>query len=76
MLCPVARSKRSYHLDDRVIDAIMKMAKQSNTSANRFLESLVFDVAKERGILPTDAEPLGELRGGDRTNSDTDSDTN
>lgn len=36
-------------------------------SANRFVENLFFEMAKTEGLIPTDAEPLGETRGGDRS---------
>ncbi|MEM9093166.1 MAG: hypothetical protein AAGC93_31120 [Cyanobacteria bacterium P01_F01_bin.53] len=67
----MARKRRSYHLDERVIEAIQKLAGDSYTSANRYLEMLLFDIAKAKGALPPDAEPLGETRGGDRTSEES-----
>lgn len=61
------RKKRSYALDERVIEAIQKAARDANMSANRYLEGLMFTHAKSIGKIPLDAQPLGELRGGDFT---------
>jgi len=59
------RKKRGYAIDERVIDAISRAAKKSNMSANRYLEKIMFGHMVGIGELPANAEPLGELRGGD-----------
>lgn len=64
------RKQANYRLDDRVIDAIADLAHESNLSANRYLETLLFNHAKDMGKIPADAMPLGETRGGSRTKSD------
>lgn len=61
------RKKRSYAIDERVIDAIQRAAKKANMSANRYLEKVMFSHTQSMGEIPIDAEPLGELRGGDFT---------
>lgn len=61
------RIRRSYKIDERVIEALMRTAAKSNMSANRYLENLLFSHGKTMGEIPFDAEPLGETRGGDRT---------
>jgi len=61
------RKKRSYAIDERVIDAISRAAKKANMSANRYLEKVMFSHTQSVGELPIEAEPLGELRGGDFT---------
>jgi hypothetical protein len=61
------RKQANYRLDDRVIEAIAELAQDANISANRYLEILLFNHAKERGKLPETARPLGETRGGART---------
>ena len=65
------RKKRSYAIDERLIDAIARAARRSNMSANRYLEQLIFSHAKTIGEIPLDSEPLGELRGGDFTSDRT-----
>ena len=58
------RKRRSYKIDERVIEAIARAAQKSNMSANKYLENLLFVHSKQVGELPMDAEPLGETRGG------------
>lgn len=65
------RIRRSYKIDERVIDALANVAAKSNMSANRYLENLLFSHGKTMGEIPFDAAPLGETRGGDRTQSKT-----
>lgn len=70
MICsplPMPRKRRSYILDERVIEAIAELASKHHMSANRYLERLTFLHGKQLGVIPMDAEPLKETRGGDRT---------
>ena len=70
MICTadkMPRKRRSYILDERTIDAIATLARSSHTSANRYLEALLFAHGKQTGTIPINAEPLPELRGGDQT---------
>ena len=62
--CSMPRKRRSYKIDERVIDAIARAAQKSNMSANKYLENLLFMHSKQIGELPMDAQPLGETRGG------------
>lgn len=64
-LC-MPRAKIGLQIDDRVIEAIKELAKASNASTNRYIESVLFAHAKGAGAIPVDAEPLGEARGGKR----------
>ncbi len=66
------RKRRSYVLDERVINAIATLAAKSEMSANRYLEKLGWLHAQQAGIIPMDARPLGETRGGDRSKKDED----
>lgn len=64
------RKKAGYSLDERVIAAIKMLADKTGKSANAYLEDLLFLHAKINNAIPSDAEPLGELRsGGKRTNA-------
>ena len=63
------RKRRTYTIDERLIDALARMAAAKNASANRFLENLLWEKATADGFIPQDAEPLGETRGGDRTST-------
>ena len=65
------RKRRTYTIDERLIDALAKMAAARNASANRFLENILWEKATAENILPSDAQPLGETRGGDRTAEDS-----
>ena len=64
------RKRRSFMLDERVIDVLARAAQRKNVSANRYLENLLFLHGKQIGELADDAQPLGELRGGSRTATD------
>ena len=63
---PMPRKRRSYILDERTIDAIAQLARQNHTSANRYLEGLLFSHGKQTGTISMTAEPLPELRGGNQ----------
>jgi hypothetical protein len=67
------RKRRSFMLDERVIDVLAKAAQRKNVSANRYLENLLFLHGKQIGEIDDDAQPLGELRGGDRTATEQES---
>lgn len=66
------RKSTTFRLDERVIDAITKAAKLSNSSKNRYIETLFVKHCQGLGILPLDFEPLGETRGGDTTGKEED----
>ncbi len=73
MICSsslMPRKRRSYILDERVIEAIAELAAKHHMSANRYLEKLTFTHGKQLGVIPMDAEPLKETRGGDRTTAE------
>ena len=65
LTAPMPRKRRSYNIDERIINVLSELAKRDNMSANRYLENLLFTHAQQRGALPMDAQPLGETRGGD-----------
>ncbi len=67
MLMPRRRKAVTYRIDELVIDALGKIAKKQNMSANRYLENLLFNLGQENGIIPIEEERLGETRGGDRS---------
>jgi hypothetical protein len=48
-------------------EALERLARKSNISANKYLENLLMAHAKQLGEMPMNAEPLGETRGGDRS---------
>lgn len=66
-LLPMPRKRRSYNIDERLISALAELAARDNMSANRYLENLLFSHGRDRGVIPMDAKPLGETRGGDFT---------
>lgn len=63
------RKNRTFRLDERLINGLARAARLKNMSANKYIEDLLLKVCKEEGVLPADALPLGETRGGDRTPS-------
>lgn len=60
------RKNAGYRLDERCIEALKVLADRTGRSVNEYLENLVFDHAKVHGVIPQDAEKLGETRGGRR----------
>lgn len=65
------RKPVAYRLDEAVIEVLAKLAREENTSVNRYIESHFFRLAKEKGLIPADSQLLGETRGGDRRNKNT-----
>ncbi len=61
------RKRRTYTIDERLINALANMAAAKNASANRFLENILWEKATSEGFLSSSEKPLGETRGGDRT---------
>jgi hypothetical protein len=67
-MCDVMpRSNRAFRLDDRLLEALDRLAKKGNISANKYLENLLLSHTKQVGEIPMDAEPLGDPRGGKRS---------
>ena len=64
------RKNRTFRIDERLIDGLAQVARLKNMSANKYMEDLLLKVCKEEGVMPADALPLGETRGGDRTSSE------
>lgn len=62
------RKPVAYRIDSTILEVLSKLAKEQNTSVNRFIESHFLKIAIERGMLPEDTELLGETRGGNRKN--------
>ena len=67
------RKRRTYTIDERLIEALANMAAAKNASANRFLENMIWERATANGFIDKDAKPLGETRGGDRSSENEDS---
>jgi hypothetical protein len=63
------RANRAFRIDDRLLEALDRLAKKGNISANKYLENLLMSHAKQVGEIPMDAEPLGDPRGGKRLGS-------
>jgi hypothetical protein len=60
------RKNAGYRLDERCIAALKVLATRTGKSVNEYLEDLLFNHAKIHEVIPPDAEPLGETRGGKR----------
>jgi hypothetical protein len=65
------RKPVAYRIDSTILEVLNKLAKEHNTSINRFIESHFLKIAIERGMLPEDTELLGETRGGSRKSKNT-----
>jgi hypothetical protein len=60
------RRPASFRIDERVLEVITTLAARSGVEPQRYLENYFFARGKELGLIPPDAEPLGETRGGKR----------
>lgn len=60
----MARKRRTFKLDERLLEALKNVSQQSNTSANNWLETLLINTFRSEGALPNDFTPLVENRGG------------
>lgn len=63
------RKNTTLRLDVDAVIAFRVLAKKSNMSFPRYLEALMVRHAKASGVLDDGYEPIGETRGGDRTQS-------
>jgi hypothetical protein len=63
------RKAVTYRIDEAIIKAIDKIARENNSSVNRYIENLLYAHCKQKGEL-INIEPLGETRGGDRSKTD------
>lgn len=60
------RKSKTFKLDERVLNALERLARRENASVNRYLENQLFSLAKQEGEIAVDEVPLGETRGGYR----------
>ena len=67
MLATMPRKRTTITIDIEALNAFKRLAKKSNMSFPKFLESRMIDIAKAEGEISKDYETLGETRGGDRT---------
>jgi hypothetical protein len=64
------RKPVAYRIDELVLEVLAKLAREENSSVNRYIEKHFFVVGKERGLIDKDEELLGETRGGGTKNND------
>ncbi|MBE9212963.1 hypothetical protein IQ247_09740 [Plectonema cf. radiosum LEGE 06105] len=64
------RKRITYAIDERISDLIAQLARQEGISRNRYLEKHFAQVGIRLGVLPSNFEPLGETRGGDRKSAE------
>ncbi|MBW4528691.1 MAG: hypothetical protein KME18_26580 [Phormidium tanganyikae FI6-MK23] len=60
------RKLASFRIDERVLEVIATLAVRSGVEPQRFIENYFFARGKELGLIPPEAQPLGETRGGKR----------
>lgn len=71
VICMTRRRKPvAYRIDELVLEVLAKLAKEENSSVNRYIEKHFFTVGKERGLIDQNEELLGETRGGGAKNND------
>ena len=61
------RKNATYRLDQRLVEEIQSLAKEQNTSSNRWLVNALITLLRTSGRIPSDFQPLGETRGGKRS---------
>ena len=62
------RIRKTFVLDERVMDALDSAAKKAGyKNANQFVEATLFNLLKLSGNLEADAKPLKDGRGGSRS---------
>lgn len=66
MLALMPRKRTTVTIDIEALIAFRRLAKRSNMSFPRYLESRMIELAKAEGEIPADYETLGETRGGER----------
>jgi hypothetical protein len=64
------RKNATYRLDQRLVEEIQSLAKEQNTSSNRWLENALINLLKTSGRISPDFKPLGETRGGHKTKTE------
>lgn len=67
--CQMPRKNATYRLDQRLVEEIQFLAKEQNTSSNRWLENALINLLKASGRISSDFQPLGETRGGAKKRS-------
>ena len=65
------RKNATYRLDSLIIEKIAEHARKHEISANSWLENYLFNSLKAMEIIENGEKPLGETRGGDRKNKNT-----
>jgi hypothetical protein len=70
----MARKRRTFKLDERLLDALKDVSHEQNTSANNWLETLLINTFRREGVLPKDFKPLIENRGGLRVKAEGEAD--
>ena len=73
MLAVMPRKRTTVTIDVEALTAFRRMAKKSNMSFPRYLESRMVELAKAEGEISKSYETLGETRGGDRTSDNDES---
>ncbi|MEO0986873.1 MAG: hypothetical protein AAFY20_15155 [Cyanobacteria bacterium J06639_14] len=58
------RKRRTFMFDVRLLDGLKAIARKENSSVNNWLETLVMQTLREKGVIDEDFEPIQENRGG------------
>ena len=66
MYASMPRKDKGFRLDTRIIDALASVKALTGKSSNSYVEELLLMNLKSLGIIPVDAEPLPDNRGGKR----------
>ena len=64
------RKRKTYRLDERIVEAMSQVARSGGfKNPSSWLEHHLFVTLQNTGYIASGEEPLGETRGGDRSQS-------
>ena len=70
-LIPMARKRKTFKLDEHLLEQLKVAAYRDNTSANNWVETLLLEALKKSGVVEEDYYPRQENRGGLRVKETT-----
>lgn len=63
------RKNKTFKLDERLLSSLDQLAERSGTTANNYLETLLFRHCQSLGLVPMNEQPPQGGRGGKRPNA-------
>ena len=65
---PSQRNYKTFKLDDRILELLKTESRKSGLSSSMYLEQMIIDSMKEKGILDANFDEIGESRGRKKKN--------